>query len=177
MRLGGKKFVKPNVELIIIPRGDGEDIILKASAVKNMELFEQLCPTPEPPTRIYPGGRKAKDVSSPEYVQQVSEYSELRFHFIALESLKETTELEWETVDMDRPATWKNFMTELKDSGFSEIEINRIIQGVMNANCLNEDKIEEARQRFLALQQAESEKSSTQEGEPNSTPSGEPAKG
>jgi hypothetical protein len=169
MKLGGEKFVKPNLEIIVIPRGDGEDIVFKAGPVGNMDDFEKLCPLPEPPVKMYPGGRKSQNVKDEGYQKKLAEHAELRFHFMAIQSLKMTEELEWETVDEAEPSTWTNYMDELREAGFSEVEVNRVVQGVMDANCLNEDRIEEARQRFLASQQEALEKSSTLADEPSST--------
>jgi hypothetical protein len=77
-------------------------------------------------------------------------YSQYRYAWIMIESLKATENLEWETIQSDKPETWLNFEKELQDSGLSGIEIGRIANGVLEANCLNEDKITEARNRFLA---------------------------
>ncbi len=174
MKLNGKTLIKPNIELIIIPRGDGEDIVFKAQGVNDTTVFDKLCPTPEPPTRIYPGGRKAQDVTAPEYLKSLAEQNSQRFHFMMLESLKVTEGLEWDTVDISRPETWKNYADELAAAGLTNTEINMVVNGVMAANCLNEDRIEEARQRFLVSQQEALEKSSTLKGEQPSTESGEP---
>jgi len=175
MKLNGKTLIKPNIELIVIPRGDGEDIVFKAQGVNDTTVFENLCPLPEPPTRVYPGGRKAQDVTAPEYLKKMAEHNTLRFHFMMLESLKVTDSLEWETVDMGRPETWKNYTDELTAAGLTNTEVNMVVNGVLAANCLNEDRIEEARQRFLASQQEALERSSTLKGEQPSMESGEPA--
>lgn len=175
MKLSGKKLVKPNVEIIIIPRGDGDDIVLKAGPAADMETFDKICPAPKPPTRIYPGGRKAEDINDENFQKEQAQHAETRFYYMALKSLSINPELEWETVDLDRPATWKNFLDELKEAGFSEVEVNRVVQGVMDANCLNEDRIDEARQRFLASQQEALEAQSTPADAPSSTQSGESA--
>lgn len=66
-----------------------------------------------------------------------------------MKSLEATPDLEWENVDVEDPNTWNNFRQEMTDSGFSAIEINRVIAECLNVNALNEEKIEEARQRFL----------------------------
>jgi hypothetical protein len=59
---------------------------------------------------------------------------------------------------MSDPNTWINFDKELKDSGLSEIERIRIVNAVMTANCLNESKLDEARESFLASRQVREEK-------------------
>lgn len=151
MKLGNTKLGKPNVEIIIFPRSEG-DIVLKARAIPDMKEFDTLCPEPKPPTRMYPGGQKAEDVKDEGYLKEVDEHNELRVQYMVLQSLKETEELEWETVDEARPATWGNYVTELKEAGLSEFETNRVLTGVMAANGLDEERITEARSRFLASQ-------------------------
>ena len=51
---------------------------------------------------------------------------------------------------MEDPSTWLNYEKELKDSDFSQIEINRLVSGVLQVNSLDEDHIKAARERFLA---------------------------
>jgi hypothetical protein len=46
-----------------------------------------------------------------------------------------------------------NYDKELRDSGFSDTEVQRIIIGVMDANCLNDSKLDEAKKRFLRSQE------------------------
>jgi hypothetical protein len=67
------------------------------------------------------------------------------------------------------------FRKELNDSGFSDNEVNRIINGALSAQGLNEYKIEAARDRFLQQQQARQNALSFLKEEKNSTQSGEPA--
>lgn len=176
MKMNGKTVLRPNIELIVIPRGDGDPIIFKATGVNDTSIFEKLCPPPEPPTRLYPGGKKVQDITAPEFKKKLTEHNLLQFHFMILKSLEATEGLEWDTVDISRPETWKNYPEELQAAGLTNTEVNMVVNGVLAANALNEDRIEEARQRFLASQRAQSEESSTQEGEQHSTQSGEPAK-
>jgi hypothetical protein len=67
-------------------------------------------------------------------------------------------------------------MADFKAAGFSTIEINRIIGAVMEANALDEAKLEKARAGFLRGQRPVQEKSPTPTTEQPSLPSGEPAK-
>jgi hypothetical protein len=61
----------------------------------------------------------------------------------------EPSQIEWETVDMDKPTTWPKWVDELQENGLSEVEVGRIINAVLAANSLDEKKIEEARKSFL----------------------------
>ena len=149
MKIKGKKVSGANECIIVIPRGVGEDIILKARAVLDMDAFDKICPPPEPPVKMIPGGKKVSNPRSKGYLKEIERHSEKRLTYIILMSLQATEGLEWETVDLDDHSTWGNFRKELKDSGFSSVEVNRIIGDCVNVNALNDDKIEEARERFL----------------------------
>lgn len=152
MKLKGKKLTAPNEELIFLPRGDDEPIILKARAVLDMEDFDRLCPRPKPPTIVLRGGVKSFDENDPRFQERLTEYGEKRTAFMILKSLEATDDLEWESCNMENPDTWLNYEDELKSSGFSAVEIQRIIMGVLNANSLNDERIAEARKHFLAGQ-------------------------
>ncbi len=149
MKIKGKKVSGANECIIPIPRGVGEDIILKARAVLDMDAFEKICPPPEAPVKMLPGGKKVANPQSKGYLKEVERHSEKRLTYIILMSLQATEDLEWETVDLSDHTTWGNFREELKDSGFSSVEVNRIIGDCINVNALNDGKIEEARERFL----------------------------
>jgi hypothetical protein len=176
MKLGGKKISGANEVLIPIPRGEDDQIVLKARAVIDFNDFEKLCPRPQPRQKMVPGGRMVPFLDDPKFIKQVEDYSSKRTLYMILTSLRATEGLEWETVDYDDSDTWDNYEKELKEAGFSEIEIGRIVQGVMSANGLDEAKIDEARNRFLAQQLLAGEDQSSQAEGQVSTPSGEPAK-
>lgn len=177
MKYKGKKLQRPNREVIAIPRGDGEDIIFIAEAVLDFEKFEKVCPPPKPGIKLVKGGQKVPDFESAQFKSESVLYAQKRYHYIVLESLRTSPGLEWETVDYGDPSTWINWEKELKDSGFSETEINLIIFGVSNANCLNQTKIDEARTRFLAgTEQDLLAQSCSLQQERHCTPSGEPVK-
>jgi hypothetical protein len=174
MRMHGKKLERPNREIIAIPRADSDDIIFIAQAVLNYDQFNALCPQPKPGTKLMKGGEKVLDFESSTYKAELTAYSGRRYSWMVLEALKETPGLQWETVDYSDPSTWNNFEKELRESGFSDIEVNRILKGVSDANCLNEDKVEAARKRFLAgIGQEVPGESSSHLPALHSTPSGE----
>lgn len=171
MLLNGKRIEGPNEELIIIPRPD-EPIIFTARAVLDMAEFERLCPRPKPPIIKKKSGERVEQTDDLRYQQKVNEYAERRMAYMVIKSLEATEGLEWETVVVGDPETWVNYDPELRESGFSDTEVNRIVVGVLSANCLNESKLEEARKLFLAGQQ-EQKSSSSLEEEANSTQIGE----
>jgi len=153
MKYAGKQIEGPNVEMVFIPRTDG-DLVFKCKAVldQDYESFETLCPDPQPPEVIRPGNIRTPNVADPEYGKQIDEWANKRTAFMILASLSATDELEWDTVAMEDPDTWANYKTELQSSGFTAAEIMRIVSGVMSACGMNDDKIDEARERFLAAQ-------------------------
>ena len=51
---------------------------------------------------------------------------------------------------MDDPDTWKNYEADLRAADLSQVEIMRLVDATFDANSLNEDKIDEARESFLA---------------------------
>lgn len=152
MLLNGRKVSGANIETVIIPRGDYNDLVFKCQAVLDIDNFEKLYPEPKAPMIIRPGGKQDYDYKDEGYLRSEAEYGNIRWSWIVLQSLKATETLQWETVDDKNPNTWKNWRNELRDAGLSFMEISRIERGVMAANCLDEAKIEEARQRFTVSQ-------------------------
>ena len=157
MRLNGKKIEGPNSCIIVIPRQSG-DLVFKAQAVLDFDDFKTIYPEPTPPEILYPGGEKGKDLENPNYIASITEWAGRKTSWMVMKSLEATVGLEWETIDFSKPETWDNYKTELQSAGFSPIEIMRIINCVMDANGLNQDRIDEAMKRFLAGQGQEPEK-------------------
>lgn len=172
LRIGSVVVDKPSESLLVLPRDNGDDIIITARAVLSMEEFDLYCPAPKPKKAFVKGKGNIDLVEDPAYKQELATYGEKRFAFMALKSL-EPSDIEWQTVQVDKPSTWLNWTEELKEAGLSDSEVNRIIVCVMQANSLDERKLTEAREAFLrGLEEAEAEKSSGPQTEPSSTPSG-----
>jgi hypothetical protein len=168
MRIAGKKLSEPNIEILVLPRGEGESIIFKAKAVLNMDEFDKAHPQPSPPSKIARGGKKVEDPDNALYKKKLTDHNKRRIGYMIIKSLEATEGLEWDTVDITDPNTWGNYDKELRDSGFSDVEVMRIIQLVMQANCLDEGRLEEARESFLLTQSQSNMLSSLQEEHPNS---------
>lgn len=178
MKMNGKKVNAVSEEVVVIPRRD-EDYVFKARAVLNYEDHDKLNPIPQPPTRVLPGGIKQQNTENPDYKKNLAQWSTRKYHWMVLQSLTSATEwLEFETVEMDDPTTWANYVKEMEASGLSQIEIARIQEIVMDACGLNQAKIDEATKRFLRGQgrvpssepSPDSEQNSTQPSEPVSEP-------
>ena len=177
MRLAGKEIRGPNSETIVIPRGDGEPIIFKAVAILDYSPFDKLCPRPEPPTIMRKGGIKSQNVEDPKFKLALTDYGRKKIAWIVITSLRNgTPDLEWDKVKYSEPDTWPLYEPEFKEAGFSNPEIQAIIDGVMTANCLDDDKLAEARKTFLASVEEAIAQSSSPTEELQITPSGVPVK-
>lgn len=177
MRIKGKEIKGRSRDFVVIPRLDG-DIVLWVEALPNFEVFRKLCPVPKPPTKILKGGKQVVDIEDKEYLSQLHTYVDRQTAYMIVQSLNQPeNELEWDTVDLEKPSTWLNYEKELRDAGFSFGEIKIIVDKCAEVNALSETKIEEARQSFARRLEAMETDTSGQTIAPASTKSGEPASG
>lgn len=161
MKFNGMKLEGRHVEEIFIPRGEQDGILFKACAIQSLDRFNETCPEPKPPYIHRPGKAPQPDTNSKVYQEALTEHNKRRLGFIIMETLKETEGLEWDLLKADDPATWGRYEEEFFASGFTQMEINLIISGVMQVNSLDPEHIKNARERFLALK-AEAEKATDQ---------------
>lgn len=152
MKIAGREISGPNKVTLVLPREDSEDIVIIAQAC-DTDAVDDILIEPQPPIKVIKG-EKIKDLKDEGYIDQMNNYYVRRLAYIILKSL-EPSDIEWETVDIEDPKTWTNYNQELKDAGFSTVEINRIGAAVMEANALDEAKLEAARQVFLRGQAEE----------------------
>lgn len=150
MKLNGQTIKKPEDEVVVIPRRDG-DLVFKARAVDFAD-FLKLYPQPTPPVMLMKGGAKSVNVEDKEYKKAVEVWATQRTNWMIIKSLEATEGFEWETVKLDNPDTWGNFNKEFEDSGLTAVEVNAILNAVLDACGLNQKKIDEATKRFLAGQ-------------------------
>jgi hypothetical protein len=178
MKIGGNVVKGPNVVTLVLPRDEVPDLVIKAQAVLDMDEFDTLYPAPVPPTVVIAKtSERRPDVADKNYLKRMDEHNELRFNYMIIKSLQATPGLEWDTVKMEDPSTWKNYVEDLKNAGISAPERNRIQLAVYEANALSEDRLKEARDRFTRSQLQANLEQSSLAGEPSSTVSGEAAKG
>ncbi len=137
----------PSEHILVLPRGNDQSIVFRATGLESMDDFYRLCPIPEPPMMLK-GGRKVPDVENKDYQVAVESHANKREAYMVIRSL-EPSQIEWDTVRLDKPSTWLNWENDLKTAKFSIIEIRRIHRLVLEANCLDEAKLEEARKSFL----------------------------
>lgn len=145
MKIGGKK-VTPNESILVLPRPDG-DLVIKARAADINDEFDERFPEPVAPL-IQTKDGNFRDYKDPDYRRACQFRDARRFAFLVLKSL-EPSNIEWDSVDIEAPNTWANWTTDMKDSGMSEVEIQRVISTVLAANSLDEEKIQAALDSFL----------------------------
>jgi hypothetical protein len=145
MKIGGKPVTKC-VEVLVLPRVDG-DLVIKAEAVAINEEFNAMVPMPTPPSVRTKEGRR-DDTEDTNYLDALERREALRWDYMCLKSLA-PSEIEWDEIDLSKPSTWLGWEKELLEAGLSEVEVNRISGCVMAANALDERKLKDARESFL----------------------------
>ncbi len=150
MKLNGKK-PNPNETYVVFPRDEG-DIVFKAKSVLDTDPFESLYPPPKPPRIQRRGEDWADNVEDPDYKKSIQLRAARKFFWVMLQSIRDTEGLEWEIVQYDDPETWEKMPVELKEF-MSEYEVQHLFNKVLEVNSLSDDKLDEARDRFLATRQ------------------------
>ncbi len=153
MKIGGREITGVNKVTLVLPRENGEDIVLIAKAIQDLDAVDEFLQTPKPPAALGPGSETIYNHKDPSYLAAMLLYNTKRMAWIVLESLRENN-IEWDTVDMEDSGTWANYVDDLKGAGFSSIEINHIGNSVVEANALDEEKLNAAREVFLRGQAA-----------------------
>ena len=156
LKFKGQQVSNTNIEYVVIPRGDS-NIVFIAKPVTSLDGFDAVAIEPKPPLITYPestGKPPENDFSDPNYIKRLNDYVTARYYWMVLTSLKDSPDIEWETIDMSKPDTFKNFETELVSSQFLPAEINAIRGAVSRVNALDDRQLDEARKSFLASQQA-----------------------
>lgn len=171
MRINGVVAIAPTEEILVLPR-DPDPIVFRARAANDMDLFHTLCPEPKAQGVLTKDGWHT-DTKDPGYLKALEHHSHQRMSFLIIKTL-EPSKIEWSKVKMDVPKTWNLWEEELA-TVLTKIEIQRVIQLVLDANSLNEDKLEKARQSFLHGQARAQSESCSPATAPASTPSGVPA--
>ena len=172
MRIGGvDPQTLPTEVILVLPRGESE-IVFRAQGVPDYEPFNKICPEPKAPVIHKPKIGWVDNLEDPGYKDMMATYGQKRFAWLVVTSLV-PSDITWDTVDLDEPRTWENWTADLKKAGFGQVECNRIQHLVFQANCLDEEKLEQARESFLVGQQPAPSESSGQSTEQVPLPSGE----
>lgn len=171
--IGGKVVDGPKQVIIALPRGDQGDIGFIFIAVLDDSEFEKLCPVPKPPVSIKTGVGRIENVEDPGYRAAVERRGSFKADWFFLNSIR-PSQIEWQTVKMNDMHTWENWRKELRDSGFSVAECNRLWETFLDVNTVSDQMVQEARLRFLVSQAADSlAKLQPQISEHQNTESGE----
>lgn len=148
MKLGGRVISNNNLEVVVIPRTDG-DLVFKFRPVLDDTDFDALVPLPKPPLKM-DGDVKTFLYNDPDYTKSFQEYFALKQSWMYLKSIEATEDLVWDTVDLGNPKTWTNLEKELVSAGFTVSERNLMFQGFEKANSLSQEHLDKARESFLA---------------------------
>lgn len=158
MKLNGKTTGGLNIQTAVFPRQDG-DLVFRAAPVVNFEPCEKLCPRPEPVFIKKPGKPAYRDVESTVYKKQLEEWAAKRTHWMIIQSLSATPNLEFEKVNPSDSDTWHLYSEELKEFGLTDAEIAYLIGKITEACGMNAEKIDEATKSFLAMEKLQNETS------------------
>jgi hypothetical protein len=149
MKIKGIKLDGPAMKYLVLPRQSG-DIVFKFMAVLDYKEFDEKCPVPKAPMRTYPGKEPVRVTDDPEYQKELTKWAHQKGAWGFLKSISATEGLEWETVDLEDPKTWTNYIEELLSAGFADAECSRMIQAYQEVQGLDSEKIEQATNNFLA---------------------------
>jgi hypothetical protein len=153
MKIGGVTLTPPPEEILVLPRGD-QKIIFRARAVQNLDDFDAMVPVPKPPVILVKGEGQKDDVNDTGYKSAVELRDRIMMAYLVVKTL-EPSEIEWTTVDLLKPNSLLNWEADLLNAGLTRIEVKKVYDLVMEANSLNEAKLEAARKSFLRGQQVE----------------------
>lgn len=148
MKLNGIVFSAPIIKVLPIVR-DTETYFFQCQAVTDFDDFDRICPEPVPPCKEVPGVGRVDMLDDPEYKAQVAKRSLYFTDFLIIKSLEATPGLVWDTVDLNDITTYGNFRRELLEAHLTLVEVSTLIQTAMEANSLDEAKIDKAREDFL----------------------------
>lgn len=167
MLIDGAKINIPFEKDIVIPRPE-KDIVLHVAAVPYEKEFDKICPRPEAPvTRDLQGNVTKRDYDDKKYRTKLEEWSERRYNFIVIKSIKN---VDWEMVLIDDPTTWHNWREECLAQGFTDPEVFRITQEVLGIHNPTKEMMDQMREDFLASthQKVETSNQSSQNTEKDS---------
>jgi hypothetical protein len=176
MKFKGNKLSGLREVIEVIPI-HGHDIGFVFKAVIDEAEFEKMSPRPEPPmVKTVKTGLTEPNFKDPGYIKSANEWGSRHTNWMFLTSMKDTPDFEWETVKLEDAGTWHNWISELKEAGFTDADINRLLNAFAQAQGLDDKMVQEARMRFLATRQQVATLSNFQPVENLNTQSGEPVK-
>lgn len=163
MKYKGNKIQGPQPEIVAFPRTkiiDGkqvvDDLVFLIHAVLDFSPFTSKFPEPLPNVLKSPNGESKFDVGNKEYQEKYAKWQQYKMNWMFLQSIKGPSEgdLEWEQVESNEPDTWANFREELKEAKLTPSQIQHLLNSALNFNSIDDEKMLEARNRFLATTQS-----------------------
>jgi hypothetical protein len=176
MKIHGIKIEGPASKTIVFPRATG-NIVFVLQAILNSDEFDSVLSPPKPPVGVLASGQKQIHTDDPTYKKALDKWGTAKHHWMFLKSIGATPGLEWETIDPKDPDTWTNYETELTSAGLTEPERLRIMQAYIEVQGLDDKKIEEATNSFLAGLQDSKANELSLNTDQKDTPSGDPVNG
>lgn len=162
MKVNGITLTTPRVVKVYLPVADGQAVEFKFRPLAADEDFEKILSKPKPPVRQKPGGVIFHNLEDPTFKRNIAEWVTKKLDWEFLKSISATDGLEWATVKLDDPETWKNWRDEM-EKVFGTSEINKVYQGFLDAQYISEEVMEKARARFLTgTPETQSEQSPSQ---------------
>jgi hypothetical protein len=146
MRINGEELSSLNEDVLVLPRAKSP-IVFHGRALHDFDEFDKMVPTPKPP-RILKKSGSTEDLQDSGFKQQVAAYGVLRFAYMMIKTL-EPSNIEWNIVKIDDPSTWNAWADELS-AYLSIFEQRQLIDFVNVVNCLDQAKVDAARDLFLA---------------------------
>lgn len=148
MKVGGVQVTAPPEGLLILEREEGQ-LVFRARPVPvdAWDFFNKCCPEPAMPMVLVKGERQGNPQDE-TYQSQMLNLKNKRIAYLCLKSL-EPSQIEWDTVNLENPDTYLSFEDDLRNSGMTEMEIQRVIGLCVGANSLDEEKLKKARDSFL----------------------------
>ena len=145
MKVNGRDITSVNEDVLVLPRGNQDDVVFEGRAVKSYDEFNKLVSVPLPPALLTAKGR-VEDVEDTSYKDQLDAYNAKKMAWLVIRTLYTTT---WDQVDADKPNTWIKWVDEFVESGMTSIEQQKVVNFVLAVNSLDQSKMDEAKQAFL----------------------------
>ena len=137
---------------LVLTAGREYPLAFYAQPVHNFDEFEAMVKRPDPSKfGYYDKSGWVADTKAPAYIDQLHEYSRLRWAYTILKSL-EPSKIGWDKVNLSDPKTWKYVHDEIKEI-LSYNEIGLLIGLIEEANSLDSDKLDQNRQTFFQVRE------------------------
>lgn len=148
MKVNGVALTSMRLVELYLPIAGGGAVEFKFRPLRSDEDFETVCPKPVPPIKIGKGNVKHANIEDPHFKAAVNDWVTKKLDWEFLTSISATEGLEWETVNLAEPDSWKNWRDDAAKV-FGKAELNKLFEAFINAQYLTEELMEKARDAFL----------------------------